>query len=490
MPDSPLLQLGRMLGLWLAIFWLAGSEARGEDPQRPNLVIMLCDDLGYGDLSCYGNPIIMTPHLDQLAAEGIRLTDCYSAAPVCSPARAGLLTGKTPSRIGVYDYIPGEHSMHLRANEFTLAKMLQAAGYATCHVGKWHLNGKFNSAVQPQPHDHGFDYWMSTQAKATPSHANPSNFVRNGEKVGPTRGYACDIVATEAIDWIREKRPENKPFFQLVCFHEPHEPVASPPDLVEQYKSAEKVAGQADYYANVANLDRAVGKLMQALDELKLADSTLVFFSSDNGPETHLRYPSAGTSHGSSGPLRHRKLHIYDGGIRVPGIVRWKGTIDAGQTVSEPICSLDLLPTIARLSGGKIPEHEILDGEEVSKILLAENDQLRPQRTKPIFFHYLRALSTPTAALRSGNYMIVGKPNVKNASGVKSIDSYKESSLTSLELYDLSRDIGQTTDLAKTEPKLLEELSAQLIAKYDEVKTEGPRWPEPSKPASKKSKTP
>ena len=147
---------------------------------RPNIVVLLCDDLGYGDLGCYGHPHIETPNLDRLAGEGLTLTDCYAAAPVCSPSRAGILTGRTPYRCGVYDWIPANNPMHLEQEEVTVAALLRDGGYATCHVGKWHCNGKFNSPEQPQPDDHGFEYWCSTQNNAQPTHHNPINFVRNG----------------------------------------------------------------------------------------------------------------------------------------------------------------------------------------------------------------------------------------------------------------------------------------------------------------------
>src|SRR5687768_13084531 len=220
--------------------WGWGLPAYPAQETRPNIVLFLCDDLGYGDLGCYGHPAIKTPNLDKLAGDGIRLTACYSSAPVCSSSRAGLMTGRTPSRLGVYDWISNGHPMHLKNNELTVATLLKKSGYATCHVGKWHLNGKFNSPEQPQPNDHGFEHWMSTQNNAGPSHKNPTNFVRNGTPVGPQEGYSCELVAKEAVRWLGELKDKSKPFFLFICFHEPHEPVASPPDLVAQYSDATK----------------------------------------------------------------------------------------------------------------------------------------------------------------------------------------------------------------------------------------------------------
>jgi len=185
--------------LLTAAAWLVATAvaapSQAAAAERPNFLVILCDDLGYGDLGCYGHPAIKTPNLDKLASEGMRFTECYSSAPVCSSSRAGLMTGRTPSRIGIYDWISAGHPMHLAKEELSLATLLKKSGYATCHVGKWHLNGKFNSPEQPQPGDHGFEHWMSTQNNAAPSHENPTNFVRNGTPVGPQEGYSCELVA-------------------------------------------------------------------------------------------------------------------------------------------------------------------------------------------------------------------------------------------------------------------------------------------------------
>ena len=198
---------------------------------RPNILVILCDDLGYGDLACFGHPHIRTPNLDRLAEGGIRFTDCYSAAPVCSPSRVGLLTGRNPNRTGIYDWIPLGHPMHMAAEERTIANVLRNAGYDTGLFGKWHCNGVFNKPDQPQPDQHGFDHWYATQNNAAPSHENPTNFVRNGREVGPQFGFSCRLVAQEASHWISNRADRSKPFFGFVCFHEPHEPVASPLDL-------------------------------------------------------------------------------------------------------------------------------------------------------------------------------------------------------------------------------------------------------------------
>ena len=504
--------LPRMIFLVTAILCAALGAAHAAE--RPNFLVILCDDLGYGDLGCFGHPVIKTPHLDALAKGGMRLTDCYSAAPVCSSSRAGLMTGRTPSRIGVYDWIPAGHPMHLTRKEITIATLLKNAGYATCHVGKWHLNGRFNLPDQPQPGDHGFDHWMSTQNNAGPSHENPANFVRNGERIGVQQGYSCQIVADEAIGWLKEQRDKAKPFFQFVCFHEPHEQIASPADLVEEYKPLARQPiddtrgkqgassnkdpdperdnlGRAMFYANVANMDRAVGRILAALDEQGLSENTLVFFSSDNGPETLNRYPTGWRSHGSPGPLRGMKLHCYDGGIRVPGILRWPARIKPGQTIREPVCSLDVLPTCCELAGIQPPQDRTLDG--VSIVPLLEGKAL--VRKTPLFWHYYRSLTGPKAALRDGDWVVLGsweKTALPQGVVVRGdVELIKTRKLARFELYNVASDIGQTTDVSTDQPQRLMQMTAQLVAKYEEIQKEAPVWdnlPEPGEAGRKKAK--
>jgi arylsulfatase A len=325
---------------------------------------------------------------------------------------------------------------------------------------------------------------MSTQNNAGPSHKDPTNFVRNGTPVGPQEGYSCTLVAKEANRWLTELRDQSKPFFLFVCFHEPHEPVASPPNLVAQYPEATK-PGQAEYFANVANMDQAVGKVLAKIDELKLSEQTLVLFTSDNGPETLLRYPKGVHCHGTAGPLRGMKLHLYEGGIRVPGILRYPPRVKAGQTVSEPVCSLDLLPTFCELGGVKLPENRTFDGTSIRPIF--EGQPL--MRTTPLFWHYFRSIGEAKAAMRVGDYVVLGKwdgPQLGPGGSVHhgDCDIIKSAKLTSFELYNLKTDLGQQTDLADKEPAKLKELSDLLIAKYNEVQQQGPVWDVP-KPVGK-----
>ena len=444
----------------------------------PNFVVILCDDLGYGDLACYGHPHIKTPHLDHLAKNGTKFTDCYASAPVCSSSRAGLLTGRTPNRTGVYDWIPNNHVVHLKPSEITLATLLRDAGYDTAHSGKWHLNGKFNSDQQPQPGDHGFNHWFATQNNASPSHENPKNFVRNGKAVGNMEGFACQLVADEAVNWLKNGRDKSKNFFLNIWFHEPHEPVASPKSMVENYLKVTDDVNQAQYFANVENMDAACGKLIKALHDLDLYDNTVIFFTSDNGPETLRRYRGAGRSFGVPGPLRGMKLHIYDGGIRVPGILHWPGKTKAGHPISEPISAVDLLPTFCQAAYIHAPKDRALDGTNFLPAL--RGDTLC--RKTPLFWNYYRAIQdSPKVAMRDGDWKLVAhwdgpsKPLGGNVNP-DSMKLIKTAKLTKFELYNIRKDIGEKKDLSKAEPDRLNAMTEALQKKYLEVQNESPVW--------------
>ncbi|MEZ6145461.1 MAG: sulfatase-like hydrolase/transferase [Planctomycetaceae bacterium] len=206
--------------LALSLCSLLSESLRADDSKPPNIVVFLADDLGWGDLACYGNEVIKTPHLDQFATEGVRFTQCYSGCGVCSPSRSSILTGRTPFRNGVYRWVPeapkeGSH-VYLRTSEITIPELLKERGYETCHVGKWQLNGDVNYPTQPQPDAHGYDYWFATQNNAAPTHKNPVNFVRNGEEVGPLEGFSAPLVVKEAIHWLQNEHASDRPFFLTV----------------------------------------------------------------------------------------------------------------------------------------------------------------------------------------------------------------------------------------------------------------------------------
>ncbi|MEQ8785500.1 MAG: sulfatase-like hydrolase/transferase [Pirellulaceae bacterium] len=441
------------------------------DAPQPNFVVVLCDDLGYGDLACYGATDLKTPNIDRFAKAGLRLTDCYAAAANCSPARTGMMTGRTPYRVGVHNWIPMFSPMHVGRDEITVATLLRDAGYTTCHTGKWHLNGKFNMPEHPQPGDHGFDWWFSTQNNALPNHHNPDNFVRNGEPVGKLEGYSAQLVADEAIDWLSDRRDKSKPFFLFVCFHEPHEPIASAQQFMDLYPSDD--ASYSRHHGNISQMDHAFGRLIASLDKQGLRDDTLVFFTSDNGPAITRYHP-----HGSTGPLREKKGHVYEGGIRVPGILQWPGHIKVGTVSGEPVCGVDVLPTLCELAGVETPKDRALDGASIVPLFGGE----AIDRQTPLYWQYNYASSAPKVAMRIGDWKVLAELNGTplGPSGditEESQQAIKTAELGRAELYNLKQDVAEAHDLAGSQPKRLAQMFAKLKAKYHEVRDESPTWP-------------
>ncbi|MCC7334026.1 MAG: sulfatase-like hydrolase/transferase [Pirellulaceae bacterium] len=451
---------------------------------RPNIVVLLCDDLGYGDLQCYGHPQIKTPNLDRLADSGIRLTDFYSAAPVCSASRVGLLTGRSPNRAGVYDWIPpattpkpdARDQVHMRESEITIPHLLRQAGYSTCMAGKWHCNSRFNSTEQPQPGDFGFDHWLATQNNAAPSHKQPQNFVRNGEPLGKVDAFSCQFVVDEAIGWL-DTVDHDKPFFLYIPFHETHEPVASPEALVSQYRDVARNDDEAQYFANVTNVDNAVGRLLEALTQQRLRDNTLIIFSSDNGPETLARYKGATRCYGTPGDLRGMKLHTTDGGFRVPGIVNWPARIQTGQVVSTPISSLDFLPTFCELAGADSPTSVSMDGTSFLAVL----DGQELVREKPLVWAYYNATNQSRVAMRDGKWKVLAKldggrlPKMQNITS-ESLPIVADAQLTDFEIYDLSVDVAEAHDLSAEQPAQAQRLAEKLKVFYFELVANSHVW--------------
>ena len=439
---------------------------------RPNLIVVLADDLGFGDLGCYGNDSILSPRIDQFAAEGLRLTSCYAAHPNCSPSRAGLMTGRTPFRMGIYNWIPMFSPMHVKQSEVTLATLLRHAGYQTCQVGKWHLNGKFNLPGQPQPNDHGFDHWFATQNNALPNHRNPENFVRNGRELGRLTGYSAELVAKEAVHWLRNERDPKKPFFLFACFHEPHEPIAS----AEKYRKLyphEDPAFSA-HHGNVSQLDAGFGRLLDAVKQLGLNEDTVVIFTSDNGPAITPIHP-----HGSAGPLRDKKGTVYEGGIRVPGIIRWPGEINPGTETDVPISGLDFLPTLCQLGGAMLPPERELDG--TSFVPLFKGKPL--ERAKPLYWQFNRAKGKAKVAVRDGKWKLLAsltQPGPTTGADLTQLEmqGIKQAELKDFELYDLGVDIQESMDVSGKQPNVLKRLKKEMQAIYEDVQREGPVWPD------------
>jgi|TARA_B110000467_G_C18325034_1_gene488300 arylsulfatase A len=444
---------------------------------RPNVVILLADDLGSGDLSCYGGPV-NTPAIDSLAEEGTKFDVFYSGCAVCSPSRATLLTGRQHIRTGVYNWVFDQtQKQHLLERETTIAEILKGADYSTAHIGKWHLGLPFegHNNYKPTPAQHGFDYWFATANNAEPSHLNPTNFIRNGKALGEIEGYSCQIVVDEAIDWLDNSRDPDVPFFLNVWFHEPHQKVAAPEDIVEAYQNPKQSEGlpkaQAKlasiYSATIDNTDRAIARLKQTLAEIAPLEDTLIIYASDNGSYLRNRNRS----------LRGNKGLNWEGGLRVPGIFNWPGTIPAGKTLNTPAGLVDILPTLCSLLDLDLPRDRHLDGANIAPLLLGNPTEFaRPQ---PFFWHVHR--SVPIVAIRDGKYSLVAKRDNSELSSANKTDEawiplIKTGAYKNYELYDLIQDPKQTTDLAKALPETVETLKAKLLEINASIMAEAPDW--------------
>jgi arylsulfatase A len=426
-----------MIILAMAVM-LAGALIN-ESP-KPNIVVLLCDDLGYGDPGCFGHPRIKTPVIDQLARDGVKLTCLYAGAPVCSPSRAALFSGRNPNRLGVRDWIEQGSGVYLPRSTVTVAERLKAAGYMTCLSGKWHLNSQFNGR-EPTPGDFGFDQWFATQNNT--KHQDPTNFVRNGKRVGPLKGHASALVVDEAIGFIGKAGDE--PFAVFVTFHAPHEQIETPAAYSSLYADIPDPTTR-DYYGSVSLVDHEVGRLLSALDARGLRERTLVLFASDNGPEGLDRYPTAVHSHGSAGPLRGMKLSMYEGGLRVPGVVRWPGRVKPGSECAEPVVFYDVLPTLCAAAGVALPAGVELDGVDVLPILEGRT-VVRPV---PLHWQYDNAQDGPwRIALRRGPWKLLADAERKQFA-----------------LYDLATDIAETHDRAADRPEIVNDLRAEIERVY------------------------
>ena len=455
-----------------SLFWLGCDDPSLNEPKKPNIVFLLADDMGYGDFEKIGGST-KTPNLNRLAEEGVFFDNFYAAGPNCSPSRTGLMTGKSPAKVGMYSYRPPQHPLHLPDQEVTLAELLKTKGYQTAHIGKWHLGALGEKLLfdHPQPQDHGFDYSLGTENNADPSHLNPINFVRNGEALGLVEGYSCQIVAQECMDWLDQK--SDDPFFLYVAFHEPHAKVASPPELVEKYSG--QPLEDAKYLANIDHLDMAIGRLLDYLDHNDLMDNTIIMFSSDNGS-----YRLA-----SNAGLKAVKSYLYDGGIRVPGIVRWPGIKTTKKVIDTPAGLVDVLPTLCEITGIDPPDD--LDG--TSFLPLLEGKPFL--RKRPLYWFFYRTV--PEIAMRVGNHMILGldrdtfpRPHQFSQDDY---DYLKTISLKDYELYDLRQDYSQENDLFDTHPKK-DSLKALIDDQLVEIRSHLYPWKElPLKLDKRKNKT-
>ena len=431
---------------------------------KPNVVILLADDLGYRDVGCYDGPV-KTPAIDGLAARGVRFSDFYSGCAVCSPSRATLLTGRHHIRAGVYSWIhDASQNSHLLKREVTLAELLKKNGYLTAHVGKWHLGLPTPQRDKPTPDQHGFDYWFATWNNAAPSHLNPDNFIRNGTPAGRQQGYSCQLVASEAIHWLEKHRNSDAPFFLNVWFHEPHAPIAAPADIVQAYGTGKDRS--AVYSATIDNTDRAIARLLKKLAEIDAPENTLIIYASDNGSYRDDR----------TGGLRGRKGMNWEGGIRVPGIFSWPGHITQGVLSAEPAGLIDVLPTVCGLLNIPGPSGVHLDGSDLTPLLTGHSDGF--SRHQPLFWHLQK--SRPVVAIRDGDYSLVADPDYKlstdNMFREAWIPAIKTGGYRNYRLFNLKTDPQQTRDLAAEKPQLVKRMKKSLLDINASIMSDGRDW--------------
>ncbi len=428
---------------------------------KPNILFILADDLGWSDLSCYGHPILKTPNIDRLAKEGTLFTQFYVNGSVCSPSRSAFFTGQYPARNRIHGhYATPEQNTARGMTQFLDPKvpnvptLLKQAGYKTAHIGKWHLS---SNSGGPEPGAYGFD------------------FVGSGERGGADgpsedpfyRAKSSALFVDEAIGFIREHKAG--PFYLQLWTLVPHATLNPTPEQMKPF--ANQRAGGKDFphasaaqvfYSSVADLDAQLGRLFTALDELNLADNTLILFSSDNGPED-IHVKNAGHSGvGSAGPFRGRKRSLYEGGIRVPGLVRWPGHVPAGKIDDTAIVAgVDWLPTVCKLAGVAIPKDHALDGEDASDVLLGAS---RP-RTRPLMWEWRFRImgepfhQSPQLAIRDGDWKLLMNPD-----------------RTRTELYEIKRDPTQLDNVAEHHADIVARLSEPLLA-WSKSLAPGPRDP-------------
>ena len=424
------------------------AEASTAAEKRPNMIVILADDLGRGDYSAFGTPDIQTPAIDRLFAEGAAMDHFFANCPVCSPTRAALLTGCYPDRVGVPGVIRDKAANswgNLADDAVMIPKHLQGAGYHSAIVGKWHLG--LESPDTPMDrgfhHFHGFlgdmmdDYWTHLR--------NGHNFMRHDRDVIDPEGHATDLFTQWACDYITQRSTEDAPFFLYLAYNAPHDPIQPPPDWVEKVKAREP--GMSDIRAKlvalIEHMDHGIGKVLDTLDQLNLTDDTLVIFTSDNGGV--LKYEA------NNGPWRSEKQHMYEGGLRVPFAARWPGQIEAGAHLQPTAISMDIAATLCDIAGVKTPE--TMDGISLKDVLTGQAEAL-PERDH----YFVRREGGPAyggltiQALRRGDWKIV-----------------HDSPFAPQELYNMKADPKETNEMSKKAPKIFNDLRTALQAEVQKA---------------------
>jgi arylsulfatase A-like enzyme len=402
-----------------------GATAAIQAAEKPNIVIFYGDDLGWGELGCQGNTDIPTPHIDSIAANGVRFTQGYVAATYCSPSRAGLMTGKYPTRFGHEFNSVASKNSGMSLKETTIANRLKGLGYVTTCIGKWHLGG----GPEYRPTQRGFDEFYGTLANTPFFH--PTQFIDSRvsneiQKIEDKEFYTTDAYADRAVAWLEEHKGEAK--FLYLPFNAQHAPLEAPQQYLDRFPKIEDKKRKL-FAAMLSAMDDAVGRVLTKIRDLGQEDNTLVFYIADNGGPTQ-------STTSQNGGLRGFKQTTFEGGPRVPFLMQWKGTIIGGQTYTNPVINLDVLPTVLTAAGGQVDPEWKLDGVDLLPYLTGVNSA-RPHET--LYWRF-----SPQWAVRKGDLKLVqsnggsGKP----------------------ELYDLSQDASESKDLAGQMPDKVKELQA------------------------------
>jgi N-acetylgalactosamine-6-sulfatase len=429
-----------------------GDLDRTQTSKKPNIIFIFCDDLGWGDLGCYGNTTVKTPHLDRLAEEGLRLTQFYVNSPVCSPSRSAFMTGRFSAETGIH-YAIGTPDNNARYNSaewldpdyFTVPDLMKQAGYVTGHFGKWHLGWKGAKEDAPPPQQYGLD--ESVASHNTGKHLK-----------GMTNANKANVITDETIKFIQKHK--DKPFYINLWHMDPHAILDPTDEMLEEYKhlrptekeAKEKYAGiMAVYYAIVTNIDKNVGRLMDELKKQGVYDNTLIIFSSDNGPSPPWSRNTAHSGAGLTGPYRGCKGSLYEGGIRMPFIAWWPGKIPAGAIDRTSVVStIDLMPSFARLLGQHVKQEirSEWDGEDRLDVLYGKASK----RTKALYWEYRfgswgrHFQKSPRFAMRDGDWKLLMNPDGSR-----------------VELYNLANESNETANVAEYEGNRVEAMKTQLL---------------------------
>ncbi|MDZ7723610.1 MAG: sulfatase [candidate division KSB1 bacterium] len=441
-------------------------------PRRPNIIMILVDDLGWTDLGCFGSDLYKTPNIDRMARDGVRFSDAYAACTVCSPTRASLMTGKYPARLHITDWIAGhsfqnakllppDWTLQLPLEETTIAEALKNEGYSTVHIGKWHLG---NEPYYPE--HQGFDINKGGYHKGQPpSYFSPYQHKNSPEthipslEPGPAGEYLTDREAEEACGFIEKHRDE--PFYINLAHYAVHIPLQAKPDRVDAYEKKIETGMKHRnpvYAAMVESVDQSLGQIRDKLDELGLLDNTVILFTGDNGGLTYRRWLHGSVTDNS--PLRAGKGSAYEGGVRVPTFI-WRMNMAAkGAVCPEPVISPDFYPTLLSLARGQESVHlpEEIDGTSLVPLLRRPDQQLERKAVYWHYPHYHPGGATPHSAIRARDYKLI---------------KFYETGQT--ELYHIAEDIGETTDLSGQMPEKTRELHAMLNTWLKTVDAQMPR---------------